>query len=396
MAETGKLVERKLFAGARVRRLRREQRMTQAVMAESLGISTSYLNLIERDQRPISAQILLQLVEVFDIDPRGLAGDEEARAQTQLHEVFSDPMFRDTPLSRAELKDLAAASPAAADAVARLYQSLLQSRASNALLAEQLAGGDAVDSSGNALALDEVRDFISAQNNYFAALDEAAEAVHEEAVAGHDEPYLALRARLEDRHKVKTRIAPIEVMDNTLRRYDRHRQTIFLSELLDQPGRSFQLAYQLAYFEQMSAIEDIIVAAGMESEETRTVARISLANYFAAAVLMPYDAFLKTAEANQYDITLLGRRFGTSFEQVCHRLTTLQRPARAAFRFSLSASIMPAIFPSAFRPAVSTLHALAAPARAGMCMMRFAFPVKFPPRPCKWKTARAISPLPAR
>ena len=107
-----KLVERKLFAGPRIRRLRREQRLTQAAMAEALGISTSYLNLIERDQRPISAQILLQLIDVFDIDPRGLAGDEEARAQTQLHEVFSDPMFRDTPLSKAELKDLAAASPA--------------------------------------------------------------------------------------------------------------------------------------------------------------------------------------------------------------------------------------------------------------------------------------------
>ena len=331
MAEQGKLVERKLFAGARVRRLRREQRLTQAAMAEALGISTSYLNLIERDQRPVSAQILLQLVEVFDIDPRGLAGDEEARAQTQLHEVFSDPMFRDTALSRAELKDMAAASPAAADAVARLYQSLLQSRASNALLAEQLAGGDAVESTGNALALDEVRDFISAQNNYFAALDEEAEALHEEAVAGHDEPYLALRTRLEERHKVKTRIAPIEVMENTLRRYDRHRQTI----LLDQPGRSFQLAYQLAYFEQMPAIEDIIVASGMESEETRIVARISLANYFAAAALMPYGAFLKTAEVNQYDITLLGRRFGTSFEQVCHRLTTLQRPGARGIPFFL-------------------------------------------------------------
>jgi len=198
-----------------------------------------------------------------------------------------------------------------------------------------LAGGDAVDSGGNALALDEVRDFISAQNNYFAALDEEAEAVHEEAVAGNDEPYLALRARLEERHKVKTRIAPIEVMENTLRRYDRHRQTIFLSELLDQPGRSFQLAYQLAYFEQMPAIEDIIVASGMESEETRIVARISLANYFAAAVLMPYSAFLKTAEVNQYDITLLGRRFGTSFEQVCHRLTTLQRPGARGIPFFL-------------------------------------------------------------
>ena len=182
-SESNRLVERKLFAGARVRRLRREQRMTQAAMADALGISTSYLNLIERDQRPISAQILLQLVDVFDIDPRGLAGDEEARAQAQLHEVFSDPMFRDTPLSKAELKDMAAASPAAADAVARLYQELLQGRAANALLAEQLAGDDTPDNRGAVMAVDEVRDFITAQNNYFAALDEEAEALNRAIMA---------------------------------------------------------------------------------------------------------------------------------------------------------------------------------------------------------------------
>jgi predicted transcriptional regulator len=244
-------------------------------------------------------------------------------------------MFRDTPLSKAELKDLAAASPAAADAVARLYQEMLQSRASNALLVEQLEGSDASETQGAGMALDEVRDFIVAQNNYFPILDEEAETLHEAVMADYDEPYLALRARLEERHNVKTRIAPVEVMDNTLRRYDRHRQTIFLSELLDQPGRSFQLAYQLAYFEQIPNIENILVNSGMESEEVRTVARISLANYFAAAALMPYEAFLKTATANQYDITLLARRFGTSFEQVCHRLTTLQRPGARGIPFFL-------------------------------------------------------------
>ena len=255
MSETSnKLVERKLFAGQRIRRLRREQRLTQAAMAEALGISTSYLNLIERDQRPISAQILLQLIDVFDIDPRGLAGDEEARAQAQLHEVFSDPMFRDAPLNKEELKDFAAASPAAADAVARLYQAFLQSRTNNSHLAEQLAGTSTAENPGTLMALEEVRDFISKQNNHFPALDEEAEKVHQVSVAEHDEPYLALRARLEAQHKVNVRIAPVEVMENTLRRYDRHRQTIFLSELLDQPGRSFQLAYQLAYFEQMPAI----------------------------------------------------------------------------------------------------------------------------------------------
>ena len=129
------LVERKLFAGPRIRRLRRELGLTQAAMASALGISTSYLNLLERDQRPVSAQILLRLVDVFDIDPRGLAGDEEARAQAQLHEVFADPMFRDTPLSVAELKDLAAASPVGVDAVARLYQAYQESRTTTSMLA---------------------------------------------------------------------------------------------------------------------------------------------------------------------------------------------------------------------------------------------------------------------
>ena len=332
---SGRLVERKLFAGPRIRRLRRELGLTQAAMAESLGISTSYLNLLERDQRPVSAQILLRLVDVFDIDPRGLAGDEEARAQAQLHEVFADPMFRDTPLSQAELKDLAAASPVAVDALARLYQAYQESRTTTSMLAERLAGDPNAENPEALLALEEVRDFINQQGNHFGALDAAAEELYAEAVGEHDEPYLALRARLQSNHQISTRIAPVEVMENTLRRFDRHRQTIFLSELLDQPGRSFQLAYQLAYFEQMAEIENIIRASGLETENASTVARISLANYFAAAVLMPYGLFLKTAENNQYDITLLGRRFGTSFEQVCHRLTTLQRPNARGIPFFL-------------------------------------------------------------
>ncbi|CAI8391016.1 MAG: XRE family transcriptional regulator [Rhizobiales bacterium TMED143] len=329
------LVERKLFAGPRIRRLRRELGLTQAAMASALGISTSYLNLLERDQRPVSAQILLRLVDVFDIDPRGLAGDEEARAQAQLHEVFADPMFRDTPLSAAELKDLAAASPVGVDAVARLYQAYQESRTTTSMLAERLAGDPSAENPEALLALEEVRDFINQQGNHFSALDAAAEALYADAVADHDEPYMALRERLQANHQISTRIAPVDVMENTLRRFDRHRQTIFLSELLDQPGRSFQLAYQLAYVEHMPTIEEIIMASGLEKDNARTVARISLANYFAAAVLMPYGLFLKTAEKNHYDITLLGRRFGTSFEQVCHRLTTLQRPNARGIPFFL-------------------------------------------------------------
>lgn len=331
----GKMVERKLFAGARVRRLRRELRLTQAAMAEALGVSTSYLNLIERDQRPISAQVLLSMVEAFNIDPRGLAGDEEARAMVQLHEVFADPFFQDTQVNDQEIKDIANASPAAADAIARLFQTWHDSTTATSLLAEQLADNGRGEKQITTMSHEEVRDFINHRNNHFPALDEAAEKLFETAGLNEDDPYFALRAYLNDTHRIKTRIATSEIMGNTMRRYDHHRQTIFMSELLDQPGRCFQLAYQLAYLEQRPLLEDEIANSGLENEEAKRLGRKSLANYFAAALLMPYDIFQKTAEQNAYDITLLGRRFGTSFEQVCHRLTTLQRPGAKGLPFFL-------------------------------------------------------------
>jgi len=328
--------EKKVFAGPRVRRLRRERNLTQARMAADLGISASYLNLIERNQRPMSAQILLKLAEVYDVELKSLAGDDEARALTALREVFGDPLFRDSGLTTQDMQEVASASPAAAEALATLYRAYQQAIANTSLLAERLADRDLIDG-GQAVnaPLEEVRDFINSRNNHFPALDETAEELYRKASLGADEPYVSLRNYLRVAHGVTTRVVPADLMSGELRRYDRHRQTIFLSELVDQPGRSFQLAYQLAYFEQSRAIEDIVETAGLEDDEARTLCRVSLANYFAAALLMPYAAFLRTAEESRYDLRLVGRRFGTSFEQVCHRLTTLQRPGARGIPFFL-------------------------------------------------------------
>ncbi len=331
-----KVIERKLFAGARIKRLRRELGLTQTAMADSLSISTSYLNLIEHDQRPISAQLIVQLIDVFDLDPRDLGGGEEARAYQQLLEVFADPLLRDVGLTARELKELANTSPQAAEAMGRLYRAYKESHTEQAALSERLAGVTQTGQGDAYLAMEDVRDFIAQQHNYFPALDEAGSMIYQDIMGdGQDDPYLALRQRLQDLHHVHTRIMPQEVMGENTRYYDRHRQTIFLSEMLDQPERSFQLAYQLAYLEQHASIGDIIDKAGFALEDANIIARVSLANYCAAAILMPYQDFLARAVQTQYDIKLLGRRFGTSFEQVCHRLTTLQNPAARGIPFFL-------------------------------------------------------------
>ncbi|MDO9126285.1 MAG: helix-turn-helix domain-containing protein, partial [Parvibaculum sp.] len=205
--------DKKVFAGPRVRRLRRERGLTQARMAADLGISASYLNLIERDQRPVSVQVLLKLAETYDVELKSLGGDEEAQALTTLKEVFADPLFRDAGLTVQDLREIAAASPAAADAISNLYRAYQESAVSGSMLAERLADRDLSDGTeAPGLPLEEVRDFINSRNNHFPELDDAAERLYAKAGIGSDEPYVALRTALRDLHGVSTRVAPADLM----------------------------------------------------------------------------------------------------------------------------------------------------------------------------------------
>jgi predicted transcriptional regulator/DNA-binding XRE family transcriptional regulator len=332
----------KVFAGPRVRRLRREQGLTQAAMAEQLGISASYLNLVERNQRPVSAQLLLKLADSFDLDIRELSGDDEARAFAELNEVFADPLFQNAGLSRQDVQDVAAASPSVADAIRSLYQAYREQLAGQGLGLGPVAPTDIIADRDKSDHLDvmkfpveEVRDYIHANRNHFGELDDAAEALNDYRNFAQDELYIGLRRHLDEAHGLSVKVMPVEVLGATTRRFDRHSRRILLSEVLDGPARTFQLAYQIAYLEQADLIERTVKASSLQGEETLRLARISLANYFAAALIMPYTRFHSAAEDSGYDIELLARRFGTSFEQTCHRLTTLQRAGERGIPFFL-------------------------------------------------------------
>src|SRR5437868_15551116 len=92
--------DRKLFLGARMKRLRRDLGLTQTRMAEDLGVSPSYLNLLERNQRPVTAQVLLRLAEAYDLDLKSLAADPESAGAAGLSEVLTDHIFRDLGIGR--------------------------------------------------------------------------------------------------------------------------------------------------------------------------------------------------------------------------------------------------------------------------------------------------------
>lgn len=327
--ESGK----KLFVGPRFRRIRQQLGLSQTQIAEGLGISPSYINLIERNQRPVTAQILLRLAETYDLDLRDLATADEDRFFAELNEIFSDPLFRQIDLPKQELRDLAELCPGVTHALQRLYAAYTEARRGETLVAAQMA--DREGSQFDANPIERVRDLIEANRNYFPELETAAENLRDELNVPTEGLFTALTTRLREKHSIVTRVMPVDVMRETLRRFDRHRRQILISELVDSAGRSFQLALQIGFVECGAAIDAIVSRAGPLDDTARRLYRITLANFFAAAAMMPYQAFHSAAEALSYDVHVLAQRFNAGFEQVCHRLTTLQRPNARGVPFFL-------------------------------------------------------------
>ena len=317
----------KTLIGPRIRRLRRTLGITQAQMAEDLGVSASYINLIEANQRPISANLLLTLARVYDFDISDVGGAGDARLVSELMEVLRDPALDAGPVGKNDAEDIVNANPEVARAFVQLYDKYrdlaLRTYSDNNLLTDR-EKVELLEES--ARSVESVRQMLQDQRNYFPEIDEAAEAFAAELSTLHDDPYAAMIQRLKAQHGLRVRIVPYDIMPNTLRYYDRHKRGIDLSELLPSSGRRFQLAFQLGMLEFGDLIDAHVSRAGLSDRDAIGLARVSLANYFAAAVLMPYHAFLREAEKTKYDVQLLSHRFATSFEQTAHRLTTLQKP----------------------------------------------------------------------
>lgn len=309
-----------ILAGPAIRRLRRREGLTQTAMAARLGISPSYLNLVERNQRPLSARLVVQLAEQFDFDPRLLRQGEAVGGIDGLRRRLADPRFADLGIDRDELAEWLASAPNGAIAFARLFD----------------AGGSAASAPAEADPLALVRAEIERWRNHFADLDAAAEALADELRLSSADLGAALAERLRQQHHLAVRVLPVEVMPDDLRRLDLHARQVQLSELLDAPARTFQLAVQLALLEQRDAIAALANAAQFTDRTAWRLLRRHLAGYFAAALVMPYGRFLRACEATGYDLPLLQRRFGVSFEQLAHRLTTLQRVGQRGLPFFMA------------------------------------------------------------
>ncbi|MCH0538881.1 DUF2083 domain-containing protein [Streptomyces sp. MUM 203J] len=317
----------RIYAGARLRRLREERGLNQADLARVLRISPSYLNQMEHDTRPLTVPVLLRLTESFGLDPEFFSERDSSRLLADLRETLADELDR-AALSAADLKELAGRLPHVAALLLDLGR---RNRSMTERLAELTGSRDGLAVPGTARTPhEEVRDFFHRRRNYLHDADRAAEDLAHEIGIRPGEVRRALADRLDERHGVRVATDA----DDMLHRYDPGARILHLSPRLRPGQQAFRMATQLALLEH----DDLIRAYASEDYEEATttwsLARIGVAHHFAAALVLPYRVFHAAAEESRYDIERLADRFGLGYETVCHRLSTLQRPRLRGVPFS--------------------------------------------------------------
>jgi XRE family transcriptional regulator, fatty acid utilization regulator len=311
----------KLYAGAKLREIRARLQLTQKDFAARMGVSLPYLNQMENNNRPVSTAVLLALAREFGTDVTELSSGDSERMVIDLREALADPVFPTPAPALADLRLVASNAPGVARALLALHHAYRQVHERLASLDEALGREDRML---QASPWEEVRDFFHYCDNYIDAVDRAAEHFASGPETVEARAIEALEARGVSLHATDAAV---------LRAYDPQTRTLGLSRTASASTRRFQLLHQVALLTQNELLEATLDLARFQTEAARDIAKIGLANYFAGAALLPYRAFLAAAQETRHDLERLADRFGASFEQVAHRLSTLQRPGAKGVPF---------------------------------------------------------------
>jgi predicted transcriptional regulator/transcriptional regulator with XRE-family HTH domain len=314
----------KTFVGSRVRQLRNERGFSQAALAQMLEISPSYLNQIEHDVRPLTVAVLLRITEVFGVDATFFASHDDTRLIAELREVTMD---RDlgAEVDQSTLADVVSAHPALAKALVNLHRRYRLTTAQLAAVTED-RHADSTGAGSITMPHEEVRDFFYQRQNYLHELDTAAEDLTDRMRMHRGDLARDIAQRLAHVHGVRI-VRRIDLGNSVLHRYDPETKTLEMSAHLSGGQQVFKLAVELAYLEFGQLIDALVIEGNFTSDESRILARLGLANYFAAAAVLPYRQFHDVAENFRYDIERLSAFYSVSYETIAHRLSTLQRPS---------------------------------------------------------------------
>lgn len=321
-----KTLNKKLFIGSKLRKLREQQKLSQSQCAEHLGLSHSYLNQLENNQRPITASVLIKLSRTFDIDISQLSDENDKKLAAEINLSLKDESLGYSHIKWQEIEQFVEQQPELANSFCQLYRQHSRLKEEYEQLVTRFYG-DQHTTHSTPLPHESVRDFFYQKNNYIDVLDQAAEYLFSKKHTSIAQLTMQLTTYLHEELniKVNTEHAEPHQTQGFIKFYCQDQNTLYLSSNLNPSQQCFQMASQVALSAFKSELDQLCDDPLLNNEQTQALARIGLANYFAGALIMPYRKFLESAESARYDIEILQSKFSVSAEQVFHRLSTLQR-----------------------------------------------------------------------
>jgi predicted transcriptional regulator/transcriptional regulator with XRE-family HTH domain len=309
---------KRLFAGARARALRGRLGLSQSAMAARVGLSVSYLSQLESDDRPMTDAVLAAFARAFPDDWAEIGPDDHAALVARAAAAANDPTVPGALAEEALLRGVAR-QPLLAERLVAVHDAYRRSQDQLRSLDDALERGTG---GGIPFPWDEVREWFHDAGNYVDAIDRAAERLAGEIGAEDVETRLAEHG-----------VSLVPTTGTELRSFDPPTGQLAVDRSLPPESRLFQIAHQLMRLELADMIAEIAGSAGLHSPESVQLLSVGLANYAAGAFLMPYVVFRAEARRLRHDIDALRQMFGVSFEQACHRLSTLQRPGASGIPF---------------------------------------------------------------
>lgn len=330
----------------KLRELRIERGLTQGLAAQKLGVSPAYLSLLEKGKRPVQLPLLFRALELYAMPVEAFMASLGAeRPHEGLSRLLDEPLFRTLDLSKEDLSSLDG-EPKVASTIAALFNLYKNTRTQLDHLMAQLAShardasapGAGTDLAFDYSPFDEVTDFLESRGNWFPEIEQRADELRAHHDLG-DRPTIETLVRALAAHSVEVRFEAATASSSVIRRLDPEGGTLTISRDMGEARQLFQLAHTLGLRVlggEDGALQRAIIGpteAPARHGETPRLLAIHLANYFAGALLLPYDAFLREVQRTRYDVEQVATRFGSSYETVAHRLCNLSDPTKRGVPF---------------------------------------------------------------
>jgi len=320
--------------GPKIKSFRRQLGLQANKLAEQLGISPSYLNLIESGKRKIDGDLLLKVCEELKIELSDLTNKSDLNLVNDISELLDDQLFEDLDILGPEVKDLVNTNPKIARALIKLGDNYKQ-KDNEIINKVETLSGKIIDSRKTSFPGEVISDFLQDKQNYFPKLEEFANKIFEKVQVNNRTRYIALCDFLNSEYSIKVKDVIPEEDKPFSKIFNKNKKELLLSDYNSLETKKLHAAAQIAQEGAEEEINSYLSEFKFPSDEANRLTKIALLNYCGAAILMPYKLFHSECKKLKYDLELLQNTFATSFEQVAHRVTCLQDPKLPGIPFHM-------------------------------------------------------------